>query len=68
MTVLRIGAAPEAFKGHGVFLNGETPEAQKVTLTIDERAQTLVILWQEDEGVVWNLSDIRQLRDQAGAD
>lgn len=68
MTVLRIGATPEAFKGHGLYMNGDTPEAKRATLSIDERAGGLIIQWGPEEGVIWSLADIRKLRDQAGGD
>lgn len=69
MTLLRIGARHETFEGKGLFFDGETPAAQKATLTIDEAAGALSIaLPGADTPRLWPLREIRQVRDQAGGD
>lgn len=67
-TILRIGAKPQPFKGQGTFIDGETAAVHRAELSIDEGSERLVIRAAGVKAQGWTLSDIRQLRDQAGGD
>ncbi|MEM1374593.1 MAG: M48 family metallopeptidase [Pseudomonadota bacterium] len=68
MTTIRIGAAPEAFKGRGLYFDGETATPRKAELRIDEGQGALMLFVPGAEPVSWPLADIRALRDQAEGD
>ncbi|MFZ5963968.1 M48 family metallopeptidase [Thalassococcus sp. BH17M4-6] len=68
MTLLRVGAAPEAFTATARYLDGVRPEAAAVRLSIDEHARALVISRDQGEALRWPLDDIREVPDQAGRD
>lgn len=68
MTVIKIGAQPEAFAGKGIFLDGQSAAPRKASLEIDEAREALVISFEGDAPVFWGLDDIRRLRDQAQDD
>ena len=57
---------PLPFKAYADFFDGDTAAARRVTLTIDEVAQVLVIEVPEEPPVSWPFDTIRALPDQAG--
>lgn len=68
MTVIRIGAEPEPFKGKGLYFDGDSALAVQTTLAIDEARRALLIQPQGGDPVRWPLDDIRALGDQADAE
>lgn len=68
MTTIRIGAAPEEFRGRGLYFDGETAAPRKAELRIDEARGALMMFVPGAEPVAWLLADIRGLRDQAEGD
>ena len=68
MTTIRVGSEPEAFEGRGLYFDGESAKPHKATLKIDEAHQVLGLFVGENDPILWPLSDIRQVRDQAGGD
>src|SRR5690606_22398609 len=69
-TVINVGAAPAAFSGKALYLDGDTADLRPVELCIDEAAGALSILASASasEPVVWPLADVRTVPDQADPD
>ncbi len=66
-TTLHVGPAAPGWSTHALFLSGQHPVPQPVTLQFDHLAEKLVI---QGEGIDlrWHLRDIREIKDQAGSD
>ncbi|MGR3492953.1 MAG: M48 family metallopeptidase [Shimia sp.] len=67
MTVIRVGAAPEAHEGKVLWFNGEATEPTRMELRIDEGARSLELTGGEAP-IRIPLPDLREIRDQAGGD
>lgn len=63
-TTIRVGARPTALGALGTFFDGETASAHPARLRIEESQATLVIEYSGQQ-VLWPLSDIRRIPDQA---
>ncbi|MBN7783757.1 M48 family metallopeptidase [Ponticoccus gilvus] len=61
-TVIHVGAPPEP-RFEALYLDGESAAPERVTLTVDRARGTLT-----GRGIDWPLAEIREVRDQAGAD
>ena len=68
MTVLRVGAAPEVFRGEGQYFDGVRPVAQTVMLEVEETQGLLDIVFEDGAIVSWPLEDLRRLKDQGQSD
>ena len=68
MTTIRIGAAPEAYEGRGLYLDGLFAQPRKAELRIDEARRALAILMPGTDAVYWPLTEIRKLPDQSEQD
>ena len=65
---LRIGTAPEPFRGTALLLDGQFARPHDVALGIDEPGAALLIVRADAPALRWPLDDIRQLRDHAVRD
>ncbi|MBY6164175.1 M48 family metallopeptidase [Mameliella alba] len=63
MTLLHVGAKPPPFEATADHFDGETAQARRVVLNIDETRRHLT-----GGGIDWPLDDIREVPDQAGGD
>lgn len=63
-TTIRVGERPTALGALGTYFDGETATAHPARLRIEESQGTLVIEYSGRQ-VLWPLSDIRRLPDQA---
>jgi len=66
--VIHVGAAPQPFSGSALYLDGQTAGLRPATLRVDETVGALVILTAGLAPVVWPLTEIRSLPDQADPD
>ncbi|MEL6702143.1 MAG: M48 family metallopeptidase, partial [Pseudomonadota bacterium] len=68
MTMIRVGAAPETYSGKGLYFSGESAEATRAELAVDEAAGTLAMRLLDGTRIDWALASLRRVRDQAGGD
>ncbi|WP_283644634.1 M48 family metallopeptidase [Marinovum algicola] len=68
MTVVRIGAAPEAFEATGLYFDGDTAIGDLARVTVDEAIRALKIARIGAPPLHWPLDALRLLPDQGGGD
>lgn len=66
MTVIRVGAQPEALDARGDYLDGVTAAVRPAALRIDETAQMLIIAPEGKMEVRWPLAEVCAAPDQSG--